>query len=108
VQASSNHFIPIISIPYTYQVEKSRLRETTVSIISRSRAVTGTVRLSSGLDPDDGVDVAGTGRGRGASTEAGAVNVAPVTPLITDVLDTRAALVDEELGGPGEERSKSL
>ena len=32
-------------------------------------------------------------------TEAGSLDVAPVTPLNTDVLDTRATLIDDEVSG---------
>ena len=62
-------------------------------------AVRGTVGLASGLDPDDGVDERGVGVGGRADTEPGALDVAPVTPLLAEVLLACATLVDNELRG---------
>jgi hypothetical protein len=73
--------------------------ESASAVEARRRAVAGTIGLASGLNPDDRVDERRTGVGRRASPEPGALDVAPVTPLTTDVLDTRAALVDEEVCG---------
>lgn len=75
------------------------VRETAVGVVAGARGVRGTVALASGLDPDDGVDERRAGVGRRAGTEAGVVDVAPVTPLLADVLDTGAALVDDEVRG---------
>ena len=66
-------------------------------VVSGRRSVGGTVTFTSGLDPDDGVNEAGDGAGGGASSETGTLDVAPVTPLLTDVLDTRAPLVNDEV-----------
>lgn len=72
----------------------------TVAVVSNSRGVGGTVALSTGLDPDDGVEEGRwETRGGWSETESGLVNVAPVTPLLADVLDTGAALVDDEVSG---------
>lgn len=63
--------------------------------------VRGTVGFSSGLDPYDGVDEVVVGSvGGWAGTKAGTLDVAPVAPLVTDVLDTGTALVDDEVSVP--------
>ena len=59
---------------------------TTEAVKSGGRAVRGTIRLSSGLDPNDGVDEARSSVGRGVCTEPGTPDVAPVTPSAADVL----------------------
>jgi len=46
----------------------------------------------------DGVNVARASVESRANTEASVLDVAPVTPLVTDTLDTRATLVNNELG----------
>lgn len=84
---------------------------TTRLIVPISGRVAGTVTLTSGLNPDDLVDVGGAGLAGGARTEAGTLHVAPVTPDGTDALDTGTALVDNELGGEaggGEDGRESL
>ena len=68
----------------------------TKAVVSGGRRVGGTVRLSSRLDPNDGVDQARSGVGRGSSTESSAVDVAPVTPSTADILTTRATLVNNK------------
>jgi hypothetical protein len=78
---------------------RGSIRESAGRVEANRGAVRGTVALTTGLDPDDGVDERVTSVGRRASTEAGTLDVAPVTPLLTDVLDTRASLVDDEVGG---------
>jgi hypothetical protein len=70
-----------------------------VGIVSSARGVGGTIALTSGLDPDDGIDVRVVGVGRWADTEAGTLDVAPITPLASDVLNTRATLVNDEVSG---------
>ena len=47
----------------------------------------------------DGIDEAGASVGRRAHAETCVLDVAPVTPLVTDALDTRAPLVNNELRG---------
>ena len=66
------------------------------AVVSGGRGVGSTVGLSSGFDPNDGVDQARTGVGRGSSTESSAVDVAPVTPSTADILTTRATLVNNK------------
>jgi hypothetical protein len=79
------------------------------SVEARRARVGGTVRLTSRLDPDDGVNEVGASVSGGAGTEASTVDVAPVTPGVTDVLNARAALVDDEVGGErGQEGSESI
>lgn len=68
-----------------------------MGVIARRGGVGGTVTLTSGLDPDDGVDEAGASVGGRAGTETSALDIAPVAPLISDVLNARATLVDDEV-----------
>lgn len=84
---------------YLQKKDRSHLRKSAVGVVARRRGVGSTVALASGLDPDDGVNEAGSSVGGGASSEASTLDVAPVTPLLADVLDTSAALVDDEVGG---------
>jgi len=70
-----------------------------VGVISDSRSVGSTVTFTSGLDPNDGIDETGASVGSGTSSEASVDDVAPVTPLVTKTLLTRAALVDDEVCG---------
>ena len=67
-------------------------------VIARRGGVRGTVALSSGLDPDDGVNVRRAGACGRADTEASTLDVAPVTPLLTEVLLAGTSLVDNEGG----------
>jgi hypothetical protein len=75
-----------------------RIRKTARRVVAGSRGVGGTVRLASRLDPDNGINEVRASVSRRAGTEASTLNVAPVAPLVTDVLDTRATLVDDEVG----------
>jgi len=75
------------------------IRESTVEVESGRRRVAGAVAFTSGLGPDDGVDDRDSSVGRRARSEASALDVAPVTPCLTDVLHAGAALVDDEVGG---------
>lgn len=80
-------------------------------IVTGGAGVGGTVGLSSWLDPDDGIDVLVSSVGGWAETETGTLDVAPVAPSRADVLDTRTALVDDELSVPSlgaEHRSKGV
>jgi hypothetical protein len=76
-----------------------RIRLTTVRVVAVSRGIAGTIRLATGLDPDKGVDEGVASGGRRAHTEAGAVDVAPVTPLLAKPSDTVAGGVDNGLAG---------
>ena len=70
-----------------------------MGVVSGGRGVGGTVTLSTGLDPNNGVEQGGRKATRGgASAESSVVDVAPITPLLSDVLNTRSALVDDEVG----------
>jgi hypothetical protein len=74
-----------------------RVRERAGGVVACRRAVAGAVTLASGLDPHNGVDEGRAGvRGR-ADTEASTLDVAPVTPCLTEVLLTRAAHVSDEV-----------
>ena len=69
-------------------------------IVARSRRVGRAVRLASRLDPNNCIDQRVARVRRRLRAKAGALDVAPVTPLLADVLDTRTALVNDE--GRGE------
>ena len=68
-------------------------------VVAGSRGVGRAVTLTSGLDPDDGVDERRAGAGCWAGTEASALDVAPVTPLLTETGDGIAASVDDGVVG---------
>ena len=57
-------------------------------VVADGRSVAGAVRLASRLAPDESVDTLDTSVGGGADTEASAVNIAPVTPLLTKTSNT--------------------
>lgn len=63
------------------------------------RHATCPVRLATGLDPEDGVDVGVVGVGREGLTEAGGGDVAPLAPFLAGAVEGDAALVDDEVGG---------
>lgn len=66
--------------------------KTAVEIVALGRGVTGSVRLSTGLNPDESVDEIITSVGGGADTESSALEVAPVTLFdLGGGLDTVAA-----------------
>jgi hypothetical protein len=71
-----------------------RILLTTEGVVAGSRAVRRTVRLTTGLDPDERVDERGASVGGGSDTETGAVDVAPVTPLEAETADGVAASID--------------
>ncbi|TLS30183.1 hypothetical protein PpBr36_03865 [Pyricularia pennisetigena] len=54
------------------------------------------VRLTTGLDPDDTVDVGVLNRRAGGDAEARRLDVAPLSPLLAGAGQVDAALVDEE------------
>ena len=68
-------------------------------VVANSRGIRSTIRFTSRLDPNDGIDELRTGVGRRASTETGTFDVAPVAPLLAEVLLAGTALVDDEGGG---------
>lgn len=88
------------------------IRETAVVVIAGSRGVAGTIGLTTGLDPDEGISQRGASVGGRADTETGADGVAPVTLLdLASRLLARTARVNDELGreaGSVEERGESL
>jgi hypothetical protein len=96
---------------WSYLPLRRYLRKTTVGVIANCRGVTGSVTFASGFDPDDGVDERRASAQSGAGSETSTINVAPVSPCITDVLDTRATLVNDEVSREStgcEGRSKGL
>ena len=72
-----------------------------MGIVADSARVAGTVTLSTGLDPDDGINERVTGVCGRQATETSALDVAPVAPLLLlSGLDAAAALVDDEARVP--------
>lgn len=71
----------------------------TERVVAGSAAVRGTIGLTTGLDPDERVDEGATSAGRGANTETGTLDVAPVTPLLAESLDGVTAGIDDGLAG---------
>lgn len=51
-------------------------------VVTRGRAVAGTVTLATWLDPDEGIEERVVGGGGGADTEACADDVAPIALLL--------------------------
>ena len=73
--------------------------------------ITGTITLSTGFHPYQGINSTIIGLGSWPDTKTGVFNVAPVTSLEANVLGTRSSLVDDEVGWETlslEEGSKSL
>lgn len=83
-----------------------------MTVVADSGGVGGTITLSTWLDPDEGVDEGITGVGGWAGSEAGAADVAPVSPLNTATwLDTGAGGIDDEVGWEtlgGQERGEGV
>jgi hypothetical protein len=79
-------------------------REGAVEVESGGRRVAGAVTFASRLGPDDGVNGREPGVDRRALSEPGTFDVAPVTPLLAEVLLARATLVDDEVGGESSRR----
>ena len=76
-----------------------RIALTAEAIVPSGAAIAGAVRLAAGLDPDEGVsEVVASGGGR-ADTETGAVDVAPVAPLLAQTRHAVAARVDDGVVG---------
>ena len=67
---------------------KLKTHQSAVRVEARSRGVGGAIALASGLHPDDGVDERRASVGGRAGTEAGVLDIAPVTPLLAKVLLT--------------------
>lgn len=76
-----------------------RIRHTTEAVVTGSGRVRSTIRLTTRLDPDKGINkrvASGTSR---ADTETSALDVAPVAPLLAETSDAVAASVDDGLAG---------
>lgn len=69
------------------------------AVVPGGGRVAGSVGLTTGLDPDEGIGKIVAGVGRGADTESGAVDVAPVTPLVAQASDGVAAGIDDGVVG---------
>lgn len=69
------------------------------AVVPGGGRVAGSVGLATGLDPDEGIGKLVAGVGRGADTESGAVDVAPVTPLVAQASDGVAAGIDDGVVG---------
>ena len=70
-----------------------------VRIVAGGAGIRSTVRLTTGLNPDEGVDERVAGGASGADTETGTLDVAPVTPLLAEASDGVAASIDDGLAG---------
>lgn len=57
------------------------IRQAAVGVVADGTGVAGAVALTTGLDPDKGVEQVVAGVGRRAQAEASADSVAPVTPF---------------------------
>lgn len=68
-------------------------------VVSGSTLVAGAVRLTTGLTPDEGIGKLETSVSGGADTETGAVDIAPVTPFLTETSDGVSASVDDGVLG---------
>lgn len=77
-------------------------------VISRRSSITSTITFTTRLDPNNSVDDIRTSIRSGLSTESCTIDVTPITPLISNVLNSGTALVDDEVSVPGEEGSESL
>ena len=87
--------------------------ETAVEVVAGGAGVAGTVTLTTGLDPDEGVEPVITGVSGRSGTETGALGVAPVAPLeLAGGLLAGTALVGDELdtgpSGLDQERTESV
>lgn len=65
------------------------------AVVADGGAVAGTVRLATGLDPHESVGELEASVSSGADTETGTADVAPVTPFLTETLDTVAASIND-------------
>ena len=75
-----------------------RIVLSTVGVVSGRASIRSTIRLATRLDPDKGIDERVSSGASGADTETGAVDVAPVTPLLAEASDGVAAGIDDGLG----------
>ena len=73
------------------------LRQSTVVVVARRRGVGSSVTFTSRLDPHDGINETGASVGGRLSAKSRAEDVAPITPPLADVLDTRATLVNNKV-----------
>lgn len=70
-----------------------------VRVVTGSTLVAGTVRLTTGLTPNEGIGQLVTGVGSRADTETSTVDVAPVTPLLTEAGNGVTASVHDGVVG---------
>jgi hypothetical protein len=68
-------------------------------IVTASRGVAGAVRLSTRLDPDKGIDEWVASGGGRSDTETGSVDVAPISPGVTEALHGVATSIDDGVVG---------
>lgn len=68
-------------------------------VVSCRGGVAGSITLSTGLTPDKGINKLVSSISRWADSEAGTINVAPVTPLKTETLNGIAAGVNDGVVG---------
>lgn len=75
-----------------------------MGVVSGRAGVTSSITFTSGLDPNNRINQGGAGVCSGASSESGTLDVAPVTPGSTDVLLTRASLVNDKVSRHGSQK----
>lgn len=75
------------------------VRLATERVVAGRAGVAGTVRLTTGLDPDEGIGESRPSVGRGTDTKAGVDDVAPVAPFKTTTGFAVAASVDDGVVG---------
>jgi hypothetical protein len=71
----------------------------TERVVACRTRIARTIRLATGLDPDERIDEGVASSTCGADTETSALDVAPITPLSTETGDTVATSVDDGLRG---------
>jgi hypothetical protein len=72
---------------------------TAEGIVTVGSGIAGTIRFTTGLDPDESINVGVASAASRTDTETGTLDVAPITPLWAETSDTAAASINDSLGG---------
>ena len=70
-----------------------------VRVVALGASVAGTIGFTTGLDPDEGISLRVTSLTGWADTETGAVDVAPVTPLLAETGNGVTASINDGIVG---------
>lgn len=70
-----------------------------MEIVARSGGVACAITLATRLDPHKSVNISYAGIGGRANAETSVVDIAPVTPSLTEILSAVPARVDDKVGG---------